>query len=184
MSALIEHYTYDDYANWEGEWELINGMPIAMAPAPMIKHQSLASVFIIELGNEIEECENCAVLGEEDWKICDDTVVRPDVVLICDEPSETYITKAPEIIVEVISKSTAKKDEIYKFEIYEKERVPFYILVYPDDCKAKVYKLKDGKYDKQGDFCNEKYIFKDLSCKEIELDFEKIFKRCRKQLTL
>ena len=137
MSALIEHYTYDDYANWEGEWELINGMPIAMAPAPMIKHQSLASVFIIELGNEIEECENCAVLGEEDWKICDDTVVRPDVVLICDEPSETYITKAPEIIVEVISKSTAKKMRYINLRFMKRRECLFISWYIPMTVKRK-----------------------------------------------
>ena len=42
------HYTYDDYKTWEGEWELIDGIPFArnssmMAPAPEIKHQGLDS---------------------------------------------------------------------------------------------------------------------------------------------
>ncbi len=176
----IERYTYSDYKKWEGDWELIEGTPIAMAPAPMIKHQKLASRILIELGNEIEECENCAVIGEEDWKIKEDTVVRPDVVLICDEEGEEYITKAPEIVVEVVSKSTANKDENYKFYLYEKEKVPFYILLYPDDCKAKIYKLKNGKYEKEGDFFKENYTFKDIACKDITVNFEKVFKRCKK----
>ncbi len=41
MSA-VEYYTYEDYCHWEGKWEMIWGVPLAMAPAPMIKHQSIA----------------------------------------------------------------------------------------------------------------------------------------------
>ena len=177
--CAIEYYTYDDYKNWEGKWELINGMPIAVAPSPMIKHQSLAGRILIQLSNQIEDCERCMTLHEEDWKISDDIVLRPDVVLICDEPNEMYITKTPEIVVEVISKSTAKKDEKYKFEIYEKEKAPYYILVYPDENKAKVYKLENGKYDKQGDFFTQTYKFENTTCKPT-IDFDSIFKRFRK----
>ena len=127
--CAVEYYNYDDYASWEGDWELIDGMPVSMAPAPMIKHQSLAYRFAMLLGNEIEDCNRCEVLGEEDWKISDDTVLRPDVVLIWDEPNDIYITKAPEIIFEILSKSTAKKDETIKFDLYEKEGVKYYIIV-------------------------------------------------------
>jgi len=175
----LPYYTYTDYKNWEGKWELYDGHPISMAPAPMINHQAIAYRIAMELGNNVEDCERCLVLGEEDWKLSDDTVLRPDVVLICDEPNDAYITKAPEIIVEVISKSTAKRDETYKFEMYEKEKVKYYIIVYPDDLKAKVYKLEGSKYDKQGDFSKESYEFEETLCKA-SVDFEKVFKRFRK----
>ena len=52
------------------------------------------------------------------------TVVKPDVVLICDEPNDKYITKTPEIIIEVISPATTKRDEVFKFDLYEKEQAP------------------------------------------------------------
>jgi Uma2 family endonuclease len=64
--------------------------------------------------------------------------LKPDVVLICDEPNDQYITSTPEIVVEIISQSSAKRDEVSKLEIYEREKVPYYIIVYPDDCKAKI----------------------------------------------
>jgi len=35
----LPQYTYQDYAQWEGRWELINGIPYAMVPMPRIKHQ-------------------------------------------------------------------------------------------------------------------------------------------------
>ena len=174
----LPHYTYADYKNWEGKWELYNGCPVAMSPTPMINHQAIAYRIAMELGNQVEECERCLVLGEEDWKLSDDTVLRPDIVLICDEPNDAYITKAPEIIIEVISKSTAKRDENYKFDIYEKEKVKYYIIVYPDDLKAKVYKLIGSKYDKQGDFSKESYEFEETTCKA-NINFDKVFKRFR-----
>ncbi len=174
----IPHYTYDDYKLWEGDWELYEGYPVAMSPAPMIKHQAIAYAVARELGNDVEECEHCLVLGEVDYKLGDDTLFRPDVVLICDEPHDAYITKAPEIVVEVISKSTAKNDENYKFDKYEAEKVGYYVLVYPGDLYAKVFKLTNGKYDKQGDFSKEKYDFEEAPCK-VSIDFDKVFKQFR-----
>ena len=172
------HYTYDDYKLWEGDWELYDGIAVSMAPAPMRKHQSLESEIIYNLRDQISECKICEVLAEVDYKISDDTIVRPDVVLTCGETNESYLTKAPEIIVEIISKSTAKRDENYKFDIYEAEKVKYYIIVYPDDLIAKVYKLDEKKYDKQGDFSTEIYEFGETSC-GIHLDFEKVFRRFR-----
>ena len=172
------NYSYDDYKLWEGNWELMDGIAVAMSPAPMRKHQSLASEIIYNIRTQLDDCELCEVLGEVDYKISDDTVLRPDIVLSCGETNESYLTKAPEIIVEIISKSTAKRDENYKFEIYEREKVKYYIIVYPTDLKAKIFKL-DGKwYDKQGDFSKESYEFKETTC-NMTLNFEKIFKRFR-----
>ena len=178
FSQPIEYYTYEDYINWKGDWELIDGIAYTMAPAPMRKHQSLATAIITELYNQLEKCTQCKVLGEIDYKISNDTVLKPDIVLTCGETNESYLTKAPEIVVEIISKSTAKRDEKYKFQIYEEEKVKYYILVYPDDLKAKIYKLKGSEYDKEGDFLEESYSFDDTTCK-VSLDFKRVFKRFR-----
>jgi len=175
----IEYYTYDDYCLWDGRWELIGGMPMAMTPSPIINHQALAGNILYELKKSIGECEKCLVLMEEDWKISDNTVVRPDVVLICDELNDKYITKAPEVAVEVISKSTAKRDEVFKFDLYEKEKVLFYIIIYPEEHKAKVYKLEHNKYSKQGDFFTEIYQLKGTTC-NARIDFDNVFKQFRK----
>ena len=181
MGALdyLPHYTYDDYALWEGKWELFEGFPVAMSPAPMINHQAISNLVAYQLTHSIDECERCLVLSEEDYKLSDDTVLRPDVVLICDEPNDAYITKAPEIIVEVISKSTAKSDEGYKFQKYEAEQVKYYFIIYPNELYAKLYKLTDGKYKKEGDFSKQIYNFEETLC-GASIDFEKVFKRFRK----
>ena len=177
--GAIEYYTYDDYCQWKGNWELIWGYPLAMAPSPMISHQMISAQILIELSISMDECKECIVISEQDWKISNDTVVKPDVVMICNEPNDAHITKPPKIVVEVISKSTAKRDETTKFELYQKERVPYYIIVYPDDLIAKVYKLDFKEYDRQGDFTKETYNFKDTLC-NIKINFEKVFRRFRK----
>lgn len=173
------NYTYEDYKLWEGDWELIGGVPVAMSPSPMRKHQSIASEIIFQLGYQLEDYPMCEVLGGMDYKINENTILRPDIALTCNETNDVYLAKAPEIIVEIISKATAKRDEVYKFDIYEAEKVKYYIIVYPDDLRAKVYKLEGKEYDKQGDFTSEKYIFQETTCK-VELDFEKVFKRFKK----
>ena len=174
--CAIEYYTYNDYKLWKGDWELIDGIPLAMSPAPLRKHQLLASELIYHFRNQLDDCLECEVLGEIDYKVSDDTILRPDIVLTCGETNEAYLTKAPEIVVEIISKSTAKRDEKYKFKIYEAEKVKYYVLVYPEDLKAKIYRLDKKKYDKEGDFLQEKYRFEETTC-NIELDFKKVFKR-------
>jgi len=179
--CAIEYYTYDDYCQWKGDWELIYGIPLAMAPSPMKSHQIIASSILVALANTSEACQTCVAISEQDWKICDDTIVKPDVVLICNEPIEgSYITKPPKIIVEVISKSTAKRDEKTKFELYQKEKVPYYVIVYPNDLRAKVYKLDGKVYEKVDDFTHEVMRFDALEC-GASIDFEKVFRRFRQR---
>lgn len=175
MGAL-EYYTYDDYKNFEGKWELIDGEALAMAPSPMKTHQHVAYELARILGNSVEECEYCSVLGEEDYIIDEATVLKPDIVLMCHDNDDDFITKAPEIIIEVISKSTARRDEEYKFKIYEKEKVKYYILVYPYALRAKVFKLYEHVYQKEGDYFDSEYVFKDLEC-GASLDFKRAFKK-------
>jgi len=173
--CAVEYYTYEDYKMWEGDWELVRGYPLAIAPSPFRKHQLLIFEIARELANSIE-CENCEVGGELDYIVNEDTVLRPDVYFTCDEDGD-YLTKPPKIIVEIVSKSTIKRDERIKKEIYLEEGVKYYVLVYPDRKTAKIYKLIDGKYILDKLVKNEKYKF-DLEC-DPEIDFEKVFKKIK-----
>ncbi len=90
--------------------------------------------------------------------------------------NEYYLTKAPEIVFEVLSKSTAKKDLSIKYELYEKEGVKYYFIINPDDSVAKVYRLKDGRYIKVGDFSDEVFEFSIDKCdKKLKFDFSRIW---------
>jgi Uma2 family endonuclease len=174
----LPHYTITEYKGWEGDWELIYGVPYAMSPAPVNKHQLLNGKIFRQLDESLDECNECLAIIEADWILSDETVFRPDTAVICYEP-EDYLTKAPEIIFEVISSSTAKRDEIIKFQAYAEEGVSYYCLIYPDMLLAKLYKLHDGRYIKVGDFDKETYVFETKECK-LKFDFSMIFKLFKK----
>ena len=177
MALAYKRYTYNDYLHWEGDWELIDGFPYAMAPSPIKTHQALAFEIARELGNKLENCKNCLVVGELDYKIDEYNVLRPDVAVICNEESD-YILKAPKIVVEVVSPSSAFRDEKIKKEIYEKEGVKYYILIY-QNLYAKVFENKDFYFFKVGDFESEVFRFSFDEC-EGEIDFKNVFKRFKK----
>jgi len=142
--AIIEElYTVKDYEQWEGDWELIEGRPYAMAPAPFNKHQWIMGKMLFLLNSKLKNCKECYVLGEAEYRVSKDTVLRPDVSLICGKLGK-YITKAPLIIFEIISSSTKLRDEITKKEIYKNQKVPFYVMIYPDN-KIIMLNLKTEK---------------------------------------
>ena len=119
MRALVlETYTYDDYKQWEGDWELIYGHPYAMSPSPIGKHQFIMMRLGYFLQKNLDELEynECFVLGEIDYIISDDTVLKPDVSLVCGELPK-FIQKPPVAIFEIISPSTKLRDETTKKEI-------------------------------------------------------------------
>ncbi len=152
-----------------------------MAPAPLRVHQNIATQIIFHLKSNFneEECLRCEISYENDWKIANDTVVRPDIVVVCHEEHKKYLTKAPKVIIEVLSPSTLKKDETITFAIYEAQKVEYYILVYPEDLVAKVDKMREDRYAKVGDFSNEKLDFEDIEC-ELSLDFAQVFTKFRR----
>ncbi len=174
----IPHYTYGDYIHWEGDWELIEGNPFAMAPSPAFNHQSISMLIGTSLTDSIKSCKNCMVVSEMDYKIADDTIVRPDIALVCEQKDGAYIKKSPELIVEIVSKSSATRDEKIKLTLYEVEKVPYYILLYPEDLKAKIYKLKNSKYEKIVDLLEGSFIFDEIIC-QAKIDFDFVFERFR-----
>ena len=162
-------YTYKDYKRFEGDWELIEGFLYAMAPSPFGIHQKIMANLIYLFKEELDECE-CDIYPELDYIVSENTVLRPDLAVYCEE-IEKYPKTTPKIVIEIVSSSTVDRDEKIKFSIYEKEKVDYYVLVYPDFKKVKIYKNKD-KFDKvyEGDG-----TFKFELC-DIEIDFKRAFR--------
>ncbi len=169
----LPRYTIKDYLKWEGDWELIEGVPYALA-SPSFKHQRIVVKIVRYLDEVLEkECPDCVVGIDTDYIVSDDTVLRPDVYVTCEEV-EDRLLKPPKVVFEVISSSTREKDEKLKRELYEREGVPYLVLVYPDLKKAKIYKLTDKGYKKVFDAVRDKFTFELGGC-EVELDFSKIW---------
>lgn len=70
--------------------------------------------------------------------------VRPDLIVVCDENKigNKNITGAPDLVVEVLSPSTAKNDRLIKFNSYEKAGVKEYWIVDPYNQTIEVYLLE------------------------------------------
>ena len=110
-----------------------------------------------------------------DWKIDEQTVVQPDNLVVCGElENDAYLIKAPVLIFEILSTSTANKDRTTKFHLYEREGVCHYVIVDPVNKVAKVYSLNNGVYIKVQDASSESVDFDITYCK-ISFDFSKIW---------
>jgi Uma2 family endonuclease len=148
MLAYKPIYTYEDYKKWKGDWELIDGNAIAMAPSPFAPHQNLLVSIATDIRNSLRNCKNgCFVYAELDYIVDEINVLRPDISLVCEKVKD-FIKIAPKLIVEILSPSTSIKDEKVKFEIYEKEGVEFYIIVDYKLKKVRLFKLVNSKYQK------------------------------------
>ncbi len=148
LAAYKVPYTYEDYKNWKGDWELINGDAIAMAPSPFGPHQNLLVNIAADIRNSLKKCDGkCFAYAELDYIIDEFNVFRPDISVVCKKIKD-FIKIPPKLVVEILSPSTALKDKTVKFETYEKEGVEFYMMVDYELKKVKLYKLIDYKYRK------------------------------------
>lgn len=147
----IPHYTYSDWLNWEGRWELIEGVPIAMSPMPLPEHQRIANELSTEFTLALREskCTNCKVYHPLDYKITDDTIFEPDVLIVCGKINRTFLDFPPSLIIEVLSKSTEEKDRGVKYDCYEQQGVKYYLIVDYKKKQIEIYQLVNGKYELQ-----------------------------------
>ncbi len=174
---LLPHYTYDDYRIWEGKWEIIEGIPYAMSPAPVPKHQrisnSLGAIFFVALKGKV--CKNCVASDPIDYLIAENTVVQPDLLVYCGETSKPYLDFTPKLVAEILSPSTAMKDRHTKFNLYEKAGVTWYLLVHPETEVVQVYELENGEYNLKVEGHAFNYSFElDGGCR-VEVDFGEIW---------
>ena len=136
MTALrkfVPRYTVDDYSQWKGDWELWDGVPIAMSPSPFGRHAELMASLITQLKIQIDQHEcDARVLPEIDWILSDITVVRPDISVVCGPTPQRHIESVPALVAEILSPSTRSHDQTYKRELYRDEGVANYLIVDPD----------------------------------------------------
>jgi len=81
----------------------------------------------------------------------------------------------PELVVEVVSLTSTKRDEVMKFELYQREGVKYYILVYPEKRLAKIYNNKVEGFKKLGDHSSGIMEFLIEECR-ITIDFSSIWR--------
>lgn len=147
----IPYYTYKDWIRWEGRWELIEGIPIAMSPMPLPEHQRIVAELITELSLALRKngCKDCKVYDSIDFKIAEDTIFEPDILIVCGKINKSFLDFTPALIVEVLSKSTEEKDRGIKYDHYEQEGVKYYVMVDLKERAVEIYELVSNKYQLQ-----------------------------------
>jgi len=175
QSTLPIHYHISDYEQWEGDWELIDGIPVAMSPAPVLQHQRLVMLLTMALEESLTDCEACRVYPEAEWRVTDDTVFRPDGVVICYPPSR-YLDRPPALILEVLSPASARLDREYKPVRYAREGVRHYLLTDPDRKQVTVFRLAGDHFEAVAETGQDTLDF-DLGPCTARIDFARVFAR-------
>lgn len=183
-------YTYADYLTWQIDEmvELIKGRVFrSAAAAPRRIHQEISGKVFNKLFNFLEKhpCKvyeapfdvRLPVRSKKNEDI--DTVVQPDICVICDKSKldEMGCVGAPDLIIEILSPGSNKKELKNKYEVFEDSGVKEYWIVHPDEQTVMTYTLTAGKFIPSrlytsGDVIGSKsipgfqldleYVFKDL----------------------
>ena len=187
---LNKRYTYADYLTWHfnERVELIKGLIYKMTPAPKRNHQNVSVNLIGLLWNHFRN-QDCKVYEapfdvrlkktKQKNETYTDTVVQPDVCVICDDTKldDAGCIGAPDLIIEILSDSTAKKDYNEKFNLYEETEVKEYWIVNPATHNIEIFSLIDTRFVSLGLF-NENEDTEKVQSKlfpELQIELKTIF---------
>jgi Uma2 family endonuclease len=145
--------TYDDFVHFPDDGkrhELIDGEHY-VTPSPNTKHQAIVFNLAGLLWMYLRKNKVGIAFGSPlDVVFSDFDVVEPDLLFVSNARRKVLTPKniqgAPDLVVEVGSPGTRRRDELIKHQLYERFGVSEYWVVDPDIDVIKVYRLADGNY--------------------------------------
>jgi len=159
-------WTYEDYLALPDDgnrYEIIEGV-LYMVNAPNSRHQTV----VLGIGAEMRHFVKQHKLGRilvapfEVHLSARTRPVQPDVLFIRAErwsdEQIAYFEGAPDLVVEVISPSSARMDRVTKFTAYEAAGVPEYWIVNPHAQTVEVFTLSNGEYALLGEYTNDETV--------------------------
>ncbi len=146
-------YTADDLASLPDDgkrYEVIGG-ELIMSPSPSRRHQLASSYLLRSIQTHLDTTDKGVVLAAPfDVHLGRNDVVQPDIVVVLTENSERLkefgIVGPPDLIIEILSPSTARVDRIRKTATYATFGVPEYWLVDPEHHSILAQRLVEGLY--------------------------------------
>jgi Uma2 family endonuclease len=155
--------TYDDFLRLPDDGlrhELIDG--VHYVSAPNIHHQRIVGRLYLELGNYIRQHPSAGevLLGPFDVVLSDFDVVEPDLLFVADWQRQIMTSRnasgAPALVVEVLSPSTRRVDEVLKRRLFDEHQVREYWLVDPVRAVVTVHRrAPDGRLSDLGELTAE-----------------------------
>lgn len=149
----LEEYEQNDLI------QLIDGEVVIPMP-PIPKHQRIVREILIFISLLARKIGGEAFDSPIEVYLDEDNVFEPDVLYLKPDSQctvgEKRLTGAPELVVEVLSPSTAKYDRQQKYQAYEKHGVHEYWIVDPVHQTIEVWVLNQaGKFERQGAFADD-----------------------------
>ena len=129
------------------KYELING-EVHMMSRPSVDH-SRVSRNVLGIFDRHLMGKKCEAFGEVDVFFSEKDNFIPDAMIVCnpDIVKSNGIHGTPDLMVEVLSRSTARNDKFNKKALYEKYGVKEYWIVDPANKTIEIYHLVDGKFE-------------------------------------
>ena len=126
--------------------EHIGGRVVAMSPRPTFNHNRIALNIVVLFENYLKGKRCTAISDGTDLFLSEENNFIPDMMVVCDpdkiRPNGVY--GAPDLVVEVLSPSTAKYDRGPKKDAYERCGVREYWIVDPANRWVEQYLLREG----------------------------------------
>jgi len=148
MAEPAYRYTYDKYDEYNEykNYELLDGQLVGLA-SPSMRHGDIASN-IHFIFKAFLRGKRCRAFGEHDVFLSPKDRVIPDVMVVCNRDiiKHNGVHGAPDLVVEVLSPTTAHNDRGYKMKLYARHGVKEYWLVDPKSQTIEVYLLQEGVF--------------------------------------
>jgi Uma2 family endonuclease len=143
--------TYDDYVLIPDDGlrhEIIDGEH-HVNPAPNVRHQRISRRIFRSIADFVDDHD----LGEVFYSPIDvvfskHDVVQPDLLFVrkasVGDVHGAFVKIVPDLVVEILSISNRKHDEVRKLKVYDTFNVPEYWIADPDDDMVSIYRRRDA----------------------------------------
>ncbi|TAK50539.1 MAG: Uma2 family endonuclease [Saprospiraceae bacterium] len=186
MEVLEKLMTYQEFREIEFDedddfrYELLNGILVRKG-SPTIQHQRIAGNVYFNMRLLVEEKSLGEVFSAPlDVVLDEHNAPQPDVFFVSKDRSfildekEQVVIGTPDIVVEILSPGSVKKDRIEKKEIYERSGIREFWIVDPSYRNVEIYRLAEGHYE-LFDFIEETGVVKSSVLEGFEMELSKIF---------
>lgn len=157
MAAVLEppvkRWTYEEYYRLDDDQrhEIINGN-LLMAPAPYTWHQDWSHELALVVGNHVKRNKLGKVYeAPTDVILDDENTVQPDLVFVATANlgivQPRGIFGVPDLLIELVSPSSVRRDRYDKKELYARSGVKEYWIGDPANKSLEILTLKDGRYE-------------------------------------